>query len=203
MILLTFLWSVIILPTYCKYDLWTFRLPWKRVKNFRRRRLHYSLVQRCLRRSSQRPCRYGSFIPSTCCIKLHCWRRRNAKATARHKRHKTSTPEWIFTPIRTLICIFVWNKRCLVKYWNIYVMALKIFWVFQDWCPRSRTWTMPKMSSIYANVWLCWAIVLLKIERSMLLIKLIPRVWYSYGIQEHHLGWLHFEVTLLIMWRLI
>ena len=97
MILLTFLWSVIILPTYCKHRLRSFRPPWKRVNNFWRRRLHYSLVKHCLRRSGQSPCRLNcSFFPSPWFIKHHCWRRRNAKARARHKRRRTKTPESVF-----------------------------------------------------------------------------------------------------------
>ena len=97
MILLKFLWSVIILPTYCKHRLRSFRPPWKRVKNFRRHRLHYSLFKRCLRRSGQILCRLnGSLFPSPCFIKRHRWRRRNTKARARHKRRRTRTPESVF-----------------------------------------------------------------------------------------------------------
>ena len=96
-IFLTFLWSVIILPTYCKHCLRSFHPPWKCVKNFRRRRLRYSLVKRCLLRSGQIPCRLnGSFFPSPCFIKHHHWRRRNAKARARHKRCRTRTTQSVF-----------------------------------------------------------------------------------------------------------
>ena len=97
MILLIFLWSVIILQTYCKHHLRSFRLPCKRVKNFRQRHLNYSLVKRCLCRSGRCPCRLnGYFFPSHFCIKHSRWRRRNAKARTRHKRRRTSTPESLF-----------------------------------------------------------------------------------------------------------
>ena len=97
MILMTFLWSVIILPTYCKHRLRSFRPPWKRVKKFWRRHLHYSLVKRCLLCSGQHPCRLnGSLFPLPCFIKHRRWRKRNAKARARHNRRRTSTPESVF-----------------------------------------------------------------------------------------------------------
>ena len=97
MILLTFLWSVIILPTYFKHRLWSFRPPWKRVKNFQQRRLNYSLIKRCLCRSGQIPFHLNSsFFPSLCFIKHHRWRRRNAKERARHKRRRTRIPESVF-----------------------------------------------------------------------------------------------------------
>ena len=97
MIFLTLLWSVIIIPTYYKHRLQSFRPPWKCVKCFRRRFLHYSLVKLCLRRSGQIPCRLnGSFFPSPCFIKHHRWRRRKTKARARHKWCRTRTPESVF-----------------------------------------------------------------------------------------------------------
>ena len=98
MVLLTFLWGVIILPTYCKHRLQSFRPPWNCVKKFRHLRLQYSLFKRCLRRIGQ--CLYplnGSFFPSPCCLKHRSWRRRNAKARARHKRFRTSTHESVFS----------------------------------------------------------------------------------------------------------
>ena len=83
MIVLTFLWSVIILPTHCKHRLWSFCPPWKCVRKFRRQRVHYPLVKRCLCRSGQRPCRFNDyFLSLPCCIKHRWWRRRNAKARA-------------------------------------------------------------------------------------------------------------------------
>ena len=97
MIFLTFLWSVIILPTHCKHRLRYFRPPWKCVKKFWQGRLHYSLVKLCLWRSGQRPYRLnGSLFTSTFYIKHRRWRRRNATARARHKRRRTSTPESTF-----------------------------------------------------------------------------------------------------------
>ena len=96
-IFLTFLWGVIILPTYFKHRLRSFLLPWRCENFFRRHRLHYSLVKRCLCRSGQCPYRLnGSFFPSPCFLKHRLWRRRNYKARARHKRRRKSTPESAF-----------------------------------------------------------------------------------------------------------
>ena len=132
MILLTFFWIVIILPTYYKHRLQSFRSPWKHVKKFERRRLHYSLVKHCLCHSGQRPCHLnGSFFSSPCCIKHRRWSRRNAKARARHKWRRTSTSDSIlFT--NTLIDNNVSHPRLFQDFYGatlkyISVMALNIF----------------------------------------------------------------------------
>ena len=86
---LTFLWSVYLLckPPYYKPRCRSHRPPWKRVKKFRRRRLHNSLVQRCRRCHGQPPCRlHISYFPSPHCAKHRRWRRRKTMARARHKR---------------------------------------------------------------------------------------------------------------------
>ena len=100
MIFLTFLWSVYLLckPNYYKPRHQYYHPPWKRVKKFWRRRLHYSLVQRCCRCHGQRPWRLNVYyFPSPRCTKHRRWRRRKNMARARHKWLQT-VQEFFLTP---------------------------------------------------------------------------------------------------------
>ena len=92
-ILFTFMLSifVVVSPPWPK-SLWLwgvprrhrFRLPWKRVKKFRRRKLPYWLVRRCRRRVGQRPPRLdGSYFPSSRRRKYRRRERREARARDR------------------------------------------------------------------------------------------------------------------------
>ena len=92
LLLMVFLASI-----YAHAPLWPFqpmckrppRPRWKRERKFRRRRLHYSLVQRCRRRTQQHPSRMDvTCFPSPFCSKHRRWRRRRRKSKTRQWKQR-------------------------------------------------------------------------------------------------------------------